>query len=391
MAGLSNVTVNVGASGLGRRLLSNDGITGFVFYNDTPPAGFTANEAKKVFSLAEAENLGIVDTSPTYEVDHYHVSEFFRINPSGSLWIGYFNVPAGAYDFAEVTTMQRDFAKGEIRMFGIYTPLVVFANTAVATLQTQLDLLNGDNTPATGYLCQDIQGVADLSTLADLRTETSDDVRVIIAEDNAGTAATLAASKSYSITAMGSILGALSGAPVNQSPANPENYNLSGAEMTVPGYANGQSYREVGETASGALKDKAYTIVRDYLPGLSGTYVERIPATNAASSDFAFDENRRVVQKVQRLMVAAYTPKLNSVITLNEDGQLSDFAVSALQDIGQTQIEAMQALGEISAGETLIDPSQDILSTSELVISVNVVPTGTAEFITININLTPNL
>ena len=388
---LSNVTVNLGASGLGRRLLSNDGITGFVFYNDTPPSGFSANDAKKVFSLGEAENLGITSDNTAYEVDHYHISEFFRVNPNGSLWIGYFDVPGGAYTFDKVVTMQNDFAKGEIRIFGIYTPLVDFANTAVATLQAQLDLLGAANTPATGYLCQNLQNTADLSTLPDLRTENAPDVRVIIAEDNEGTAAALATAKSYSITAMGSILGALSGASVQQSPANPENFNLLGSEMTVPGYANGQSYREVGETASGAIKDKGFTIIRDYLPGISGTYVERIPACVPSSNDYAFQENRRTVQKVQRLMVGAYQPKLNSNVLLSADGELSDFAVEALQDIGQVQIEGMQALGEISDGIVKIDPAQDILATSELVITVDVIPVGVAEFITININLVPNL
>ena len=51
--------------GLGRPLAGEDHISGLLFYSDaTLPTGFSASDRiKKIFSVAEAENLGITNTS----------------------------------------------------------------------------------------------------------------------------------------------------------------------------------------------------------------------------------------------------------------------------------------------------------------------------------------
>jgi len=50
-------------NGLGRRDPSEDHISGFMFYSDTLPSGFTLTDnAKPLFSLQDAEDLGITDT-----------------------------------------------------------------------------------------------------------------------------------------------------------------------------------------------------------------------------------------------------------------------------------------------------------------------------------------
>jgi len=50
-------------NGLGRRDPSFDHVSALLFYNDTLPSGFSANDrVKPIFSLQEAEDLGIVDT-----------------------------------------------------------------------------------------------------------------------------------------------------------------------------------------------------------------------------------------------------------------------------------------------------------------------------------------
>ncbi len=57
---LNNVVFNRNRSGLGSPLLDKDHISGLVIYNDTLPTGFTTSEnIKKIFSLEQAEDLGI--------------------------------------------------------------------------------------------------------------------------------------------------------------------------------------------------------------------------------------------------------------------------------------------------------------------------------------------
>lgn len=395
MAGISAITVNKGSGGLGRRPASNDGVSAFIFYNASPPTGFATDNIQQVFSLEEAEDLGIVDTAAAFEVYHYQVSEFFRINPTGTLWIGFFGVPVGAPDFAEIGTMQA-FAQGAINIFGIYaSDFRTYADSDVDAAGAEMDAIEALNQPAICLLAEDLSAVLDanIATLTDLRTKSEPDVAVLTHQDGdaSSTGAALFTSKGYSIQALGATMGATSKAAVQQSIGNPENFNLLGTELLEPAFGNGTLNKDLTTTVLSALIDRGYTIMRDYLPNLSGTYSERMPMAVALTSDYAFVENRRVVHKAQRLLVSAYLPKLNSNVFFNEDGTITDISLEALKDVGTTVIEAMQAAGNISQGEVIIDPAQDVLSTSTLEVSARILPVGVAQYITININLVPSL
>jgi len=52
-----------------------------------------------------------------FAVMHYHISEYFRLQPKGVLYVGIF--AQAAYTGAEIQTVQ-DFAEGEIKQMGIY-------------------------------------------------------------------------------------------------------------------------------------------------------------------------------------------------------------------------------------------------------------------------------
>jgi hypothetical protein len=99
MSGLSKVTVNVGKDGLGRRAPNKDKISGLLFFSAALPSGFSStNRVQKVLTLSDAETLGIAEGSANFDVHWYHISEYFRMNPEGELWLGYFAVPGGTYD-----------------------------------------------------------------------------------------------------------------------------------------------------------------------------------------------------------------------------------------------------------------------------------------------------
>ena len=51
----------------------------------------------------------------------------------------------------------------------------------------------------------------------------------------------------------------------------------------------------------------------------------------------------------------------------------------------------MQRRGEVSSFQTLIDPEQDVLSTSKLAITIKIVPVGVARNIVVNIGFAVNL
>jgi hypothetical protein len=392
--GLSKVTVNVGSSGLGRRPINNDKISGILFYSATLPTGFSSTaRVKKVFSLAEAEALGLAKTG-TYDVHWYHVSEYFRIQPDGELWIGFFAVPGGTYDFSELATMAAT-ASGEIRQLAIYANALTYASTQVTAIQTAIDALDASLKQIIVLYAADtsaVTAVTGWASITDLRTLTAKKVTVVIAESGSGQGAVLSAAKAYSITALGTALGAVSLAGVEQSIGNPANFNISdGIELETPALGNGDLISALSMSSLGSLKDKGYLIVRKYLPDLAGSYFERAPTAIAATNDYAWMETNRVVDKAIRLVRAALIPQLNQNIYVKSDGTLRDDSVGYFQDLAQTPLTQMEADGEISASTALVDPKQNVLSTSQLAVTIKIVPVGVAGEIIVNIGLTTSI
>jgi hypothetical protein len=396
--GLSTLTVNVGQSGLGRRPINKDKISGILFFNDTLPSGFTSTtRVQKVYSLEEAELLGIVEGSANHDVNWYHISEYFRGNPEGELWIGFFAVPGGAYDFAEISTMIVA-AGGEIRQLAVYANALTFASAQVTTIQAiwaalgaayqQFSILYAANLAAT-------TSITGWAALTDLRTLTARKVTVVISEDGSGAGATLAGTKSYSITNIGLALGMVSLSSVEQSIGNPQNFNISdGTEMEIPALANGDvcggATRIISDAILAGLKDKGYLICRKYDPDITGTYFERVPTSVAATNDFAWIEYNRAMDKAIRGVRTALIPQLNQTVLVKSDGTLRDDTVGYFQDLAQTPITQMQVDEEVSAGEATVDPTQNVNSTSTLTVAIAIVPVGIAETIVVNIGFTLN-
>ena len=170
---LSSVKINVAGGGLGRRAPNQDKISGLVFWNGTVPAGFSSNKHQKVYTLAEAEALGIVDATNS-EAEHYHVSEFFRLNPEGELWIQW-NGSVADPDFTELVEFQTA-ASGEIRQMGVVSP-AVYDGAEPTAIQAQLDLMN-DDSPCSVLFTAEMQTLS-VGSLPDLRTLSANKVTVV--------------------------------------------------------------------------------------------------------------------------------------------------------------------------------------------------------------------
>lgn len=392
--GLSSLNINVGTSGLGRRPPNQDKISGILFFS-TLPAGFASDDrVKKVFSLEEAETLGI--TVALFPIHHYHISEYFRVQPDGELWIGIYAIPGGSYTFAEISSMVIA-AGGEIRQLAVYAGALTYATAQVTTIQNIITAIDGDAYKQFSVLyaanMEAIVAVTGWSTVGDVRALTARKVTVVAAQDGAGVGAALYVAQSQSITAIGAALGAVSKAKVMESIGNPDNFNVSnGVELEVPALANGDLVTDLTLTALGGIKDDGYLVARKYTPDISGTYFERTPTAIAATNDFAWLEVNRTVDKAIRGIRTQLIPKLNSTLYTDADGRLSADTIGYFQDLCQDNvIEQMKADGEISDGICLVDPEQDVVATSTLTVTIKIIPVGIAETIVVNIGLVTSL
>jgi hypothetical protein len=236
-----------------------------------------------------------------------------------------------------------------------------------------------------GVYAADISGTADLTTLPDLSALTASLVMPCIGQDGNGLGAFLFATTGKSVTTMGATLGALAYAQVNEDIAWVQKFNMSdGTELDVPAMANGQLVRDLSDGLLGSLQDKAYNFLRFFV-GVSGSYFNDDRTAVSVQSDYAYASNVRTIQKATRGVYAGLIPALNSPLTLNSDGALTDVSIEYLTTLAEKNLQQMQRDTEISAFAVAIDATQNVLSTGKIIITVNIVPVGVARNIQVNI------
>lgn len=389
---LNKLIFNVNTAGLGTPLASSDHKSGLVYYNDTLPSGFSVSDrVKTVFSLEEAEALGIVEGDADHGVEWYHIREFFQKQPSGELWIGYFAVPVGTPDFVEIQTLQ-DTALGELRQVGVYFISAAFDAAQVTAIQAVVTTLQAQYKYLSVLYGGDISGISDLSTLTDLRALTAPNVSVCIGQDGGGKGAALYVAKSYSITDLGAKLGAVAAANVNESISWIGNFPMvtDGTEFDTVAFANGDAFVTTTAGLIDQIDDKGYLFLLKEV-GLTGTYNNDSYSSISVTSDLATIENNRTIDKAKRLLRFFLLEKLGSPLRVNTDGTLRPDTIATFKALAEKGLSQMEVDAELSAYEVIINATQDVVTTSRLELTVKLVPVGVAREIVINIGFVPNL
>lgn len=322
---------------------------------------------------------------------HYHIAEYFRIAPQGNLFVQFNVLAANAFDYAELLTLQ-NFANNKIRQVGIYLANTgahtTAANiaTAVDSVQAKCTILTGLHAPLSTVIATDISTITDLTTLLDLGTHSDRQVSVTIGQDGANLGNTIYKAQNYSITNVGAILGAISLSAVNEDIGWIAKFNLSsGLELSVPAYANGNKVNTLTDsTLLSQLNLYKYIMLR-YYTGVTGTFVVDNPCAIVSSSDYAYINDNRTIDKAARLLYAGYLPALNSTLLLKADGTLADTTVAYFTSLGNNALDGMVRDGEISNRSIVINPAQNVLSTSILYVTANIQPTGVARQITVQL------
>lgn len=384
---LSDITFIKGQGGLGRPLTSKDHVSGLVAYltDANLPSGFSTTERiKTVFSLEDAEALGFAEGSATNGVLHYHIKEFFNMQPQGQLYVGLFD--SSSIDYSKIKDVQI-FASGEIRQIGVFDTTALATGT-INSLNTAVNELEVDHMDCHVIYAGDISAITDLSTLPDMAALTNNDVSVIIGQDGEGAGAALATTTGKSVTCLGAVLGTVSLSSVHENIGHVARFNvLKGTEFEVPAIANGAKVNTLATSLLSALQDKGYIFLRKHL-GRSGTFFNDSPTCISASSDFSNIESNRVIDKAKRNIRFFLLDLLHSALTVNSDGQLSEATIADFKNEAIRGLESMERDQEISAFSVTIDPSQNVLSTSKIILSVLIVPRGIARQIEVNIGYT---
>jgi Protein of unknown function (DUF2586) len=314
---------------------------------------------------------------------YYHISEYFRIQPKGELYVGLYEEEA-TYTFSAITTMQ-NYAGGSIKQIGVFEKNVAFSTAQLSALQAIATANEAVYKPLQIMLNAEISATASVASLVDLSTSTAPNVSVTIAQDGANDGYHIYKATGKSVGSIGAMLGAVSLAKVSESIAWVSKFNMAlGSELDTIAFSNGQNYTDLADSQFESLNNYSYIFLRK-LVGITGSYWSDSKTCVTPTSDYATIENNRVYQKITRVVRANMLPALSSPLKVNADGTLSTATIGYFETLANNPLVQMEADDELSAHKVIINPAQDVLATSTLELTLQNVPLGVARIIKINV------
>ena len=328
----------------------------------------------------------VVGVASDIDIMYYHISEFFRIQPKGKLYVGIY-ATAGVGTFTEITTMQ-NFAEGEMRQIGVYYKSTGFTAAHCTTLQSIYTTNATNNRPLNIIVCGDLQGTADLTTLSNLRALSAQNVTAVIGQDGSGQGFKLWKATAKSIGILGATLGAVALSSVSESIAWIGKFNIdNGAECNYLAFTNGVTWKASSTGFISGLDAYGYVFLKKEMD-ISGSFFNDSSTCVSSSSDYAYIESGRTIDKATRSMRFYVVPAIAAPVYFNEDGTITEGSVAYFEALAQRGLDDMVSAGELSAAKASIDPTQNVLSTGTLTIVVQLIPVGVARTIVINVGYT---
>lgn len=359
----------------------------------TPPTGLGAaiNGAsvitvEKTSGSTFATTVTNFSTGAGSEIDlmYYTIDAYFKANPNGKAYVGVFDFTA-AYDSTKIVTMQT-YASGEIRQMGILLKAGLDdAVDIISATQVTLNDQASKHKPLSVTFGFQAGTFTTVSELINLRTLTSPNVSVTISNAY-GTGAkgyNLIGSTGLAPTDLGELLGHESRSKVSESIAWVEKHLTAYNDIML---VTGETWLDIEDTTiPEELFNKGYIFERKYI-GYAGSYFDNDSVADAFTSDYDSIHRRRTIDKAARLIYTALVPFTSSPLELNATtGQLSAGTILTLENTCSKQLDVMYSSSEISGFAVTIDPTQNVLATKNLDITVQIVPIGTADEITVNL------
>jgi len=321
---------------------------------------------------------------------HYHISEFFRANPTGVLWVGFFPVPT-PYTYSEITLLQTA-AAGAIRQVGIYKGVGVYASGDLTAIDQIIKTYNdAKHMPLSALYAANLAAMSDITTIPDLSILTANKCSSIIGQDGGALGAFLYLTTGISVTHLGIALGMLSSSAVSEDFGEPAKFNLSnGTECDIPAFANGVllSNPALSNAALDAIDGKRHIFGQRYV-GYAGTYFNDNHTAITMASDYAYINDNRTIDKAIRGVYATLIPYLKAKLIKNSDGTLASTTIAFFQGQALLVLHQMSRdgdLGSIADTDVYIDPTQNVSSTSLLIVNILLSENGIARNIQVPIS-----
>ena len=334
----------------------------------------------------------------------YHVKEFFRMNPKGTLYLG-IKIAGASIAGADISALQ-NYANGTIRQCGVFSAKVL---DELGKYQTECTSLERDYKPLSlivatpgktytvGVDPNDSTAikltespVLSLSDMVGSTVYTSAgrcNVSLLVGCDlDNGLIGKLGHYKYYGC--IGTCLGAVSKAAVHECIAWVQKFPLG---LKEPGLISGNLISEVSTENQEEMNGNRYIFVRTHV-GNADNFFNDSHTLDEPTSDYAYIENVRTIDKACRGVRANLLPYLNSPLKVDaETGQLDPGTVAFLETTAGKALEDMEKAGELSGYRAEIDPEQNVLATSEVEVLIKNVPMGVMRSVHVKIGFTTSL
>lgn len=403
--GRPNVIIIKTNGNLGRRNPNTDAVFGMVM--SAPAVGSTMlnGVVYPLASINDAIALGITAAYDTtnHILAYHHINRFFIRNKNATLHI--ITAPQTA-TLAAMTDIAGVYApvllrsmKGAVKYVGVArNPVTTYAATLAGGLDGDV-LTAVDNAQAVydsefaqfryaGFLIEGRSFNGTASAATDLRTLENPNVSVVIAADPAISAGHAIY---HGYAALGDTLGLISLAAVSQdagelTPAfNLQNKGL-GLFLTA-GLSSNLDINSYADADLDMLNDKGY-IFPDVTAGVDGYYLSDSHTCSAiADNDYAYIENNRTIEKMIFLARTAILPLVKSRLRVDPStGLLLPQVCKSIETTGKRSLGGMVTDGDLSGGvDAYVDPNQNVLATSQLLIQISGIPVSIGRKITISI------
>lgn len=347
----------------------------------------------------------------------YHVKEFFRMNPEGTLYLG-IKIVGDFIDAADIEALQ-NWAGGSIRQCGIFTTKLdgqigkYQEKCADHTLHSASDL-EREHKPlslvcTTNGCTKTVANPNDTSPRdAVLSFSHGAESPYKLTELTAGNQSIAAGRCNVSMLVgcdldpellgklghyayygcIGTCLGAVSKAAVHECIAWVGRFPLG---LGVPGLICDKPISEVSDNDQESIHKNHYIFVRTHV-GNADNFFNDSHTLDVDTSDYAFIENVRTIDKACRGIRANLLPYLNSPLKVDaETGKLDAPMVAFLETTAGKALEDMEKAGELSGYRAEIDPDQNVLATSQVEVIVKNVPMGVMRKVHVKIGFTSSL
>lgn len=369
---LPTFSIEIKTGNLGRIDAGADNVAALLIAGGVAASGLAVDTVKTIYSLKQAESLGITATydSTNSIFAHYHIEEFFRENPNGELWTMLLDSTTERDEIFEGDQYAKyliNAANGRIKQLGVVWneptthTITYILGTAIAKAEGLRATLLAEKKPLDVIFIEGYGFDEAATAITDIRSKAAPGVVVVVGRDQY--AKDLAITDvSANHAAVGTVLGMSTNKELHESFAWADESNTltdeaNGRFLGVEiGVTNAADYEE--EVALGTLHDKGFVFPRQYA-NRSGYYWNQSQGCVAITDDFKYTELIEVLNKAIRLTYNTLVKYINKSFDLTDEGRLTNMERSFIENELRGNIETNMATNYSKLSTVIIDPAKD--------------------------------